>query len=442
MRPWIRQVASSGTIPARVDVAVIGAGIVGCMTAYELAAAGHSVAVFEKGVVAGEQSGRNWGWVRRQNRAYSELELATLSRRRWGELGDELGADLGYRQTGILFCTHREAELARWAQWLDGASQFDLQSELLSGSDATRRAGGRKTWHGGVWSPLDGIAEPALAAPTIAEGAMARGATLHQGCAVRGLDVVAGAVRGVWTERGLVGADAVVAAGGAWNGRICRDVGIHLPVVNVEGTTFRTTPGADLGLPTLSTPGFAARRRLDGSYNVAVPGHGVVQLAPHAVANASRFLPMFRSNVAKRIRLRLGSGLWRGPDSVGRTPLAALTPFEHIRMLEPRPDRALVRAGLAAFIEAFPELAGAAVQEAWAGLIDTTPDLVPIISHAEARPGLVIASGFSGHGFALAPGAGRVVAEMVRGEPPSVTIHPFRLGRFTDGSVLPPPGLM
>ena len=150
MRPWIRQVASSGTVPPRVDVAIVGGGIIGCTTAYELAAAGHSVAVLEKGVVAGEQSGRNWGWVRRQNRAHSELELATLSQRRWNELGDELGAELGYRQSGILFCTDRESELARWAKWLEGTIQFGLQSELLSGPEATRRSGGHNRWHGGI----------------------------------------------------------------------------------------------------------------------------------------------------------------------------------------------------------------------------------------------------------------------------------------------------
>jgi len=72
--------------------------------------------------------------------------------------------------------------------------------------------------------------------------------------------------------------------------------------------------------------------------------------------------------------------------------------------------------------------------ERWAGMIDVMPDAIPVISPAESLPGLYIATGFSGHGFGIGPGAGKLVADMVTGDPTLVDPTPFRLSRFTDGS--------
>lgn len=211
----IKAVLNSSVFPQAVDVAVVGAGIIGACTAYELARKGASVALFDKGVVGGEQSGRNWGYVRQQNRDLLELELAMFSLRRWEELGPEIGEDLGFRRTGILYCTTKQDDLARWADWGKAARAQGFRSEILSAADTqnrTRRNVSR--WTGGVWSPTDGRAEPGLAAPGIVEGAKRLGVIVHQGCAVRGLEITDGQVGGVWTERGLVRATAVVCAGG------------------------------------------------------------------------------------------------------------------------------------------------------------------------------------------------------------------------------------
>lgn len=85
---------------------------------------------------------------------------------------------------------------------------------------------------------------------------------------------------------------------------------------------------------------------------------------------------------------------------------------------------------------------GIAVERAWGGLIDTSPDLVPVISRVETLPGYVIAAGFSGHGFAIGPGAGRLVSEIVLNETPMTDISPYRPSRFNDGSAIRRPEMM
>ncbi|MDH5529818.1 MAG: FAD-binding oxidoreductase, partial [Paracoccaceae bacterium] len=86
------------------------------------------------------------------------------------------------------------------------------------------------------------------------------------------------------------------------------------------------------------------------------------------------------------------------------------------------------------FAAAFPEIGRPEIASAWAGMIDTMPDVVPVIDHAAALPGLTIATGLSGHGFGIGPGVGRVVADLVMGHPVSHDLSRFRLSRFSDGS--------
>jgi sarcosine oxidase subunit beta len=83
---------------------------------------------------------------------------------------------------------------------------------------------------------------------------------------------------------------------------------------------------------------------------------------------------------------------------------------------------------------AIPSFASAKIAQEWAGLIDTMPDVIPVISPLPGIDGLIVATGFSGHGFGIGPGAGRLVADMVSGETPVVDPSPFHISRFSDGS--------
>jgi glycine/D-amino acid oxidase-like deaminating enzyme len=106
-------------IPTQVDVAVIGGGIIGISTALALARAGLRVAVFEKGAIAGEQSSRNWGWIRSVGRDHRELPLALRANALWRELQQQ--ADVGYRQRGLAYLGGSPADMQGHAKWLESA---------------------------------------------------------------------------------------------------------------------------------------------------------------------------------------------------------------------------------------------------------------------------------------------------------------------------------
>src|SRR5712664_1462982 len=127
----VQPVASDEKLPAAVDIVVIGGGIAGVSAAYALAKKDLSVAVIEKGVIAGEQSSRNWGWCRQQHRDLRELPLAMKSLEIWGELGRELGVELGFRRTGLLYVTTRPADLALWEAWTLRARDHQMHSRVL-----------------------------------------------------------------------------------------------------------------------------------------------------------------------------------------------------------------------------------------------------------------------------------------------------------------------
>jgi len=439
----IDEVTNSESFPDRCDVAVIGGGIVGVSTAYELARRGVQVVLLEKGVIGGEQSGRNWGWVRQQNRDLYELPLAMRSLRRWEELSGELGEDIGFRRAGILYGTELQSDVAQWESWIARAREIGFNSEILSARElAARIPSGRARWAGGLWSVTDGRAEPSKAAPAIARGAQRLGAKVFQNCAVRSLDMSAGRVGGIWTERGRLAADTVVLAGGAWSALFCQHHGIDLPAINVIGTALRTAEAPAVVEGCFSGPDFALRRRLDGGYTIAVPGYGRVELAPQNLRHSVKFRTMFRSKLKKKLKVRVGASFFHGPEANATWRDDDISPFERTRILDPRVDSEWLERGLRNVARVFPELSGLRIAHAWAGAIDTTPDLVPIISKVDAKPGLVIASGFSGHGFGLGPGAGLLASRLVMNEAPQFDMGPYRLTRFSDGTKLNSPEMM
>lgn len=439
----VDEVIDSDPFPASCDVVVVGGGIIGTCTAYELARRGISVALLEKGFIGAEQSGRNWGWVRQQNRDYYELPFAIRSLQRWPELAEEIGLDLGFRKLGILYGTQQKSDIERWEKWLEGAKQFGFQSDILSEREIKKRLPtGKAGWVGGLWSPTDGRAEPSKAAPVMAVGAQRLGTSVLQTCAVRGLDISAGRVSGVVTERGVISASRVVLAGGAWNGRLCRRYGIDIPVANVIGSAMRTTVDRAITPGCLNGSNFALRRRLDGSYTIALPGHGRMELAPQGILNATKFYQLFSSKISKKLKFRVGRSFFDGPEAISSWDMDSTSPFEKVRILNPAPDIEWLDHALQRVKQVFPELSNLRVAHAWAGAIDTTPDLLPVISTVAAIPGLILASGFSGHGFGLGPGIGELISDIVTNITPYADPHPFRLTRFSDGSELGKPQMM
>ncbi|HEY4250423.1 MAG TPA: FAD-binding oxidoreductase [Roseomonas sp.] len=443
MSPPVDRIASDPRLPTAADVVVIGGGIIGVAAAYSLARRGHSVALVEKGHIGCEQSSRNWGWCRQQNRDERELPLVRHSLEMWGSLAEETGADLGFRRTGLLYVTRSPAELAGWEAWAGMARGHQVHSRMLTAEEAQAMTpGATERWIGGVHSPTDGRAEPAKAAPALAEAARRAGASIHQGCAARGLETTGGAVSAVVTEAGRIRTQAVLCAGGAWASMFCRRHGIRLPQAGVRSTAFFTTPAAAVTEGGLSMPGAVIRRRLDGGYTIAIRGRGRLELTPQGLRHARQFWPMFMKRRSSGLSIRIGRSFFQGPEALGSWSMDGISPFERMRVLDPAPDMGVVEAGLRGLVQAYPELAGIQAAEAWGGWIDSTPDAIPVISPVATLPGFFLATGFSGHGFGIGPAAGRLAADLVIGTAPLVDPHPFRYSRLVDGTDLGPPGPM
>ncbi len=434
MGPPVDRIETDAAIPGRVDVVIIGGGIVGASAALCLAEQGVSVALCEKGEIAGEQSSRNWGWVRKMGRDPRELPLIIESLRLWEGLNERVEAETGFRRTGVLYACDTDVELARRQAWLAYAQPYQLDTRLLSPDEVADLVPGcTRRFKGGLYTASDGCAEPQKAAPAIASAARRRGARVLTRCAVRGIETAAGHVSGVVTERGRIACGAVALAGGAWSGLFCASLGVRLPQLKVLASAMRTAPLNGPSETAVRGPGFAFRKRLDGGYTIAHGQSNIVPIVPDSFRYFAEFLPALRLEW-QSLKLRIGRRFvaeWRIPR---RWALDAPSPFEQARTLDPEPEVTPAERALATLRQAFPGFAGARIVQHWAGLIDVTSDAVPVISPVEALPGFFIATGFSGHGFGIGPGAGRLAADLVTGRPPIVDPAPFRFGRFSDGS--------
>ena len=425
-------------VPRSVDVVIVGGGIVGCSAAYFLARDGLSVALFEKGRIAGEQSGRNWGWVRQQGRSPIELPLMIRSLRLWQELAATLGEDVGFRQGGSLYLAEDADQLAELEQWLAIAREHGLDTRMLSAGElqqVLRSANDR--WAGALYTASDARAEPSRATAAIARGAQRAGVRIVSRCAVRGIDQAAGRVHGVVTEHGAVAARTVVCAAGAWTRLFCGSLGISVPQLTVLGTVARTAPTTALLEGEAWSPRIAIRRRADGGYTVAHGGSFAHALTPATFRFAGKFFPALRQG-HDSLRFTFGREFFRALTTPDRWRLDTPSPFERERVLDPPPERHVLGQVRHALERWFPEIGAAPFVETWGGMIEASPDVLPIVSESDRLAGFLIATGFSGHGFGIGPGAGKLVADLVGGRADAGERHAFRLGRYFDGSPIRP----
>jgi len=167
-----------------------------------------------------------------------------------------------------------------------------------------------------------------------------------------------------------------------------------------------------------------------------------MELAPQGMRYALKFYQTYRAELTKKLKIRIGKSFFNGPEAAGSWEFDEISPFERIRVLDPAVDEEWLAEAVINLTKCFPDMKGVRILQAWAGLIDTTPDLVPVISTVDGLQGLIVASGFSGHGFGLGPGAGLLVSEMVMHKTPYSDIGQFSLNRFKKGSKLIRPEMM
>ena len=428
----------AGPPPSEADVVVIGGGVIGVCTALFLAEAGKRVVLLEKGRIAGEQSSRNWGWIRQQGRDPDEIAMLTEAKKIWRDLAARTNVDIGLTQGGTTYLAHSEDEMERYRTWLSIAQGQGVDSQMLNAAQISELIPNIQGAHvGGIHTPSDMRAEPWVAVPALAGIAARAGAKIVENCAVRSLDMVAGRVAGVVTEAGTIKASEVVLAGGAWSSLFLRNMGVALPQLSIRATVAATQPLPVVQMGGVADKNLAFRPRADGRYSLAAGRFIEMFVGP----DAFRSLPNYMSQLlSDPFGVRFKPFAPKGyPDAWG-TPRSwspdQASPFEAMRVLNPEPNKKKV-ADLAVRFEAmFPHLGPVQIKSAWAGMIDTMPDIVPVMDRVAALPGLTVGTGFSGHGFGIGPAAGRILAALATGGKVGHDLNRFRLDRFSDCSAM------
>ena len=432
------EVTYPGPPPSETDVVVIGGGVIGVSTAIYLARAGQRVTLLEKGRIAAEQSSRNWGWIRQQGRDPAELPIMIEALTRWRELAADTNVDFGLRQCGVTYFAQSDKQMAGYAAWQQIAAGQGVDTALLSGAEVAGMFPGlTRRYVGAMLTPSDMRAEPWLAVPALAGIASREGVRIVENCAVRLLDTAAGRVTGVITETGRIGCAQVVLAAGAWSSLFLRNHGISLPQLSVRETVVATEPLPDVHGGAAADHRLAFRRRADGGFTLAPSGVAELFIGPDAFRALPKYLPQLRAApFGQSYRLAAPRGF---PDAWG-TPRRwggdAVSPFEQMRILSPAPDPRHVARVIREFATLYPALGAVRIKAAWAGMIDTMPDVVPVVDRSHDIDGLVIGTGMSGHGFGIGPAMGRCLAALVMGDNVGHDLSRFRATRFTDGSAI------
>ena len=417
------------SFPGKTSVVIIGGGIVGVTAALFLAERGVPVVLCEKGRIAGEQSSRNWGWIRKANRDERELPLMIESARLWSRIVSDLDSDIGYGVRGTTYLAQTDADIARHQDWLDKTKHFQLDSTLLSASETDALLGqtGRR-FKGALHTPSDATAEPKLAVPAMARRAASLGAIILDNCAVRLIERQAGKISAVVTERGEIACESVILAGGVWSRTFLENMDLDLPQLAVKSSVMRTTAAPEIVAGTAGAERASLRRRQDGGYTIARSGAAEFQLIPAAFHHFTAFLPIIRERW-RIMKIRAGSEFF-GPLGRARWKADEMSPFERVRVMDPKPDQKLLANVLRDAKILHPQLADVSIAETWGGLIDVMPDELPVIDSPPGWQGLVLATGLSGHGFGIGPGVGLMAAQKVIGEPLLVDASNFKLARF------------
>ncbi|HEV2108244.1 MAG TPA: FAD-binding oxidoreductase [Thermomicrobiales bacterium] len=373
------------------DVVIVGGGISGTAAAYELAKAGSRVVLLERGDLASMASGWTLAGVRQSGRHPAELPLAQHAVRRWERLSEELGVDVEYRQDGNLRLARTEEDVPVIQDLVDSQRGAGLDVTFLPDNASIREIAPAlaESIVAASWCPSDGHANPTETVRAFAAAAERHGAVVRTGTNVEQVIVESGRVRGVRATSETIAAETVILAAGIYTDRLLASLGIDLPLTVRHVSVIQSVPLPPLLRPVLGTAKaeFAGRQQVDG-----------------------------------RLRFTGGGQSWSGDEAASFAdsiqPLAGSV-------------AGMLQRGMAII----PALANAPIARVWGGLIDMTPDALPVIDRSADIDGLIVAAGFSGHGFCLGPTTGHVLCELATRGTSSLPLEPFRLGRFGSATV-------
>lgn len=369
------------------DMIVIGSGIVGSSTAYYAAQKGMKVIVLDKDACIGNgASSRCGGGVRVSGRVKQEIPLAKYAVDNiWPTLGEELDIDIEYHKAGNMRFAFTEEDLPKLEAIKGLNAEYGVDIELLTAVEAKERcAYVGDTVTGAAWCNIDGSANPLKTTLGMYRAAKRLGVHYITGDEAVRIQVIKGKARRVVTAGGnIYEGEHIVLANGYGARALANTVGVDFPFRQKLIEIFVTEPTKPMFQFMVGAVGAAG-----GAY-----GH----------------------------QTEHGSFVWGGDSGYEHHPI-----FEDDAKCIPQTASAISR-GTMAF---FPALADLKVIRTWAGWIDLCYDLYPVIGPVEELPGLMVAAGYSAHGFCLGPVTGKILAEIAAGESPCVDWKPLAYDRF------------
>jgi sarcosine oxidase, subunit beta len=341
------------------------------------------VTLIEERAIAAAASGASAGGVRQQGRDPREMPLAIAAIARWEHLEAELDADIHYYREGHVAVYELAADLPLARQRVADQRALGLDITLVEGRDLHELVPGLADHVvAGTYTAHDGHANPTLTTRAYARAASEHGAKVVLGVGVTGLLRDGDRIIGLDTTGGELAADHVILATGAWTRDLVAPLGVSLPIIPTGLQMILTKP-----MPTLlrqvigaSSRPLSLKQLRDGNYLIGGGWPGDIDLV----------------------------------SGVGKT----------------RPES--IEGSCEASSAIFPVLSQTEIERSWVGVEGIAIDEIPVIGPLPGIDGLTVAAGFSGHGFALSPITGQLVAELVLGGTPSIPLDAFGAGRFAD----------
>ncbi|MFB6961822.1 NAD(P)/FAD-dependent oxidoreductase [Streptomyces sp. NPDC056309] len=378
-------------------VVVLGAGIVGCACARELALAGLEVTVLERGAAASATTAHGEGNVLVSDKGPGpELELAQLSRRLWPQVLAQI-AERSVRAAqavewepkgGIVVATTDAAagELNRFAA---GQQAAGVHAEALdAGALAEAEPYVTRRHTAALYYPEDAQVQPAAAAAALLGDALAAGATLRTGCEVLGAVTRGDRITAVRTSTNVLEADGFVNAAGPWSGELAARLGAPVDIRPRRGDVLVTTP----------LPPTVFHKVYDADYVGAV-GSSAEDLQTSAVVESTRGGSVLIGSSRRRV----------GFDDRLRPEVLSAIAAKALRL--------------------FPALAGVPVMRAYGGFRPYVPDHLPVIGADPRLAGLWHVGGHEGAGIGLSVGSARLLRALMLGQPADMDATPFRVDR-------------
>jgi sarcosine oxidase subunit beta len=363
---------------------VIGGGIIGNATAYYLAKKGCSVLVLEKSKHMGDGgSSRNGGGVRQSGRDKRELPLAIYGvKNLWPNLSNELGMDVEYYQEGNLRLGKTDAHIKILEGLTQRARESGLDVNMITGAQAKEICPYLSDEViGASWCPTDGHANPILATLAYYRKARQLGVRFITDEEVIEIRKIKGKAKQVVTKNNLYEGDTIILAAGYDSRKIAATVGVDVLMTQALLEVLVTEAQPPMFYQMLGTAAadFYGHQSTHGSFVFG------------------------------------GSSGYEGVNKDNSTPVTnSLT-------------ASCICRGIMKY---FPCLEEAKIVRSWAGWIDDCVDHIPVISKVEEVPGLILACGFSGHGFGISPTVGMLLSQMAMGEETTLDVKDFRYDRF------------